>query len=506
MNFKKLENLKCNKVLDIGAFKGNWSKSMKQIYPNAEFTLIEPINYSELNEWSNVFYEIISDSIKETNWYQKKNTGDSLFKEKTKIFEDCETLVKKTTTLDDLFPNEIFDFIKIDVQGAEIPVLKGGERLIQKASYMLLELPFMGEYNESVPSLLEHLKYINDIGFEVLDIIENHEIKIDSVHKFTIQIDILFVKKEIYPHEKAILHSHLLSNFEREHVVNYIKAMKQKQIFNVIDIGGSADYTNWSHSVIDYIVDINPPSCESHIKYFKLNVNFESQWEELKKYVEKNGKFDFCIASHIIEDISMPEVLIKNLPKIAKEGFIGIPSKYRELSKLNNEFLGYIHHRWIYTFENKGLKAYPKLNFIDTTDFLQRIGNNSDNMFDLSFFWENDISLSIMNDNYVGPTQSAAINCYKNLISDDTDTITQNCYHINKIKNYTTLSNPDLIPMRIKIPFFSKDATFYENILFMENLNYVPYNVQAINDFDIDIIFVNKESQYIDLVENIIMT
>ena len=71
MDFQRLKNLDCNNILDIGAYKGNWSKSMRVLYPNANFTLIEPIKYSELDEWSNVYNEIVSDSIKETKWYQK---------------------------------------------------------------------------------------------------------------------------------------------------------------------------------------------------------------------------------------------------------------------------------------------------------------------------------------------------------------------------------------------------------------------------------------------------
>ena len=176
-------------ILDIGANKGKWSLEIKKkVFPKAEYTLIEAIDYEELEKLSvkhdNINYKnILLDEIERlVTWYEKRNTGDSLFKENTGYFDDCKEIKRSTTTLDLVFnKNEVFELIKIDCQGAEIPILKGGNRLIQKSSVIILEVPFMGEYNIGAPNFYEHINYMENIGYRVFDIVELHRVDNISV-------------------------------------------------------------------------------------------------------------------------------------------------------------------------------------------------------------------------------------------------------------------------------------------------------------------------------------
>ena len=185
-------------ILDIGANKGKWTLEIKKkIFPKAEYTLIEAIDYEELDKLSdkhdNINYKnILLDEIEHfVTWYEKRNTGDSLFKENTGYFDDCKEIKRSATTLDLVFnKNEVFELIKIDCQGAEIPILKGGNRLIQKSSVIILEVPFMGEYNIGAPNFYEHINYMENIGYRVFDIVELH--RVDNI---LIQIDIIFIKQ-----------------------------------------------------------------------------------------------------------------------------------------------------------------------------------------------------------------------------------------------------------------------------------------------------------------------
>lgn len=186
------------KILDIGANKGKWSLEIKKkVFPKAEYTLIEAIDYEELEKlrikYDNINYKnILLDEIEHlVTWYEKRNTGDSLFKENTGYFDDCKEIKRSTTTLDLVFnKNEVFELIKIDCQGAEIPILKGGNRLVQKSSVIILEVPFMGEYNIGAPNFYEHINYMENIGYRVFDIVELH--RVDNI---LIQIDIIFIKQ-----------------------------------------------------------------------------------------------------------------------------------------------------------------------------------------------------------------------------------------------------------------------------------------------------------------------
>ena len=185
-------------ILDIGANKGKWSLEIKKkVFPKAEYTLIEAIDYEELDKLSdkhdNINYKnILLDEIEHfVTWYEKRNTGDSLFKENTGYFDDCKEIKRSATTLDLVFnKNEVFELIKIDCQGAEIPILKGGNSLVQKSSVIILEVPFMGEYNIGAPNFYEHINYMENIGYRVFDIVELH--RVDNI---LIQIDIIFIKQ-----------------------------------------------------------------------------------------------------------------------------------------------------------------------------------------------------------------------------------------------------------------------------------------------------------------------
>tara|TARA_B100000676_G_scaffold149888_1_gene148101 strand:- start:492 stop:1154 length:663 start_codon:yes stop_codon:yes gene_type:complete len=185
-------------ILDIGANKGKWTLEIKKkVFSKAEFTLIEAIDYEELEKLSlkhdNINYKnILLDEIEHlVTWYEKRNTGDSLFRENTGYFDDCKEIKRTTTTLDKVFQkNEVFELIKIDCQGAEIPILKGGNILVQKSSVIILEVPFMGEYNIGAPNFYEHINYMENIGYRVFDIVELH--RVDNI---LIQIDIIFIKK-----------------------------------------------------------------------------------------------------------------------------------------------------------------------------------------------------------------------------------------------------------------------------------------------------------------------
>ena len=203
--FDKLATLK-NKgyypdtVLDIGAYHGNWTNSMRTIYETSNYLLFEAIDYSELNQFRNsnikVFNVLLNDKSEEVNWYQMKNTGDYIFREKTHHFTNCEAIKRQTIDLDTfVVQNNLLQdakniFIKIDCQGAEIPILKGASSILNRTDFIVLEMPLFGQYNEGVPTFLDHISYMDSIGFVPYDIIDTH-----YINGFNMQIDMLFINK-----------------------------------------------------------------------------------------------------------------------------------------------------------------------------------------------------------------------------------------------------------------------------------------------------------------------
>ena len=162
----KARGYKPDIIFDIGAHIGSWSAQMMNIYNDSNYILYEPIDYVELNVFNNFdnvikYNELLYDKIEEVKWYELRNTGDSIFKEKTHHFVDCSYVMRKTIDLDShLLNNKInFEkinniFIKIDSQGSEIPILRGAKPILDKTDFILLEIPFFGQYNEGVPTFL----------------------------------------------------------------------------------------------------------------------------------------------------------------------------------------------------------------------------------------------------------------------------------------------------------------------------------------------------------------
>jgi FkbM family methyltransferase len=174
---------------------------MKSIYDNSKYYLFEGIDYNELNQFSNnndikVYNVLLNDKIELVDWYEMKNTGDSIFKEKSYHFKNCEPIKRETIDLNThILQNNILQdskniLIKIDCQGAEIPILKGATSILEKTDFIILEIPLFGQYNEGVPNFLEHISFMDSIGFVTYDIIDTH-----YINGFNMQVDVLFINK-----------------------------------------------------------------------------------------------------------------------------------------------------------------------------------------------------------------------------------------------------------------------------------------------------------------------
>lgn len=176
-------------ILDIGGYKGIWTRSVQQEFPHASFSIVEPNHHPELKDMP-VFYEVLSSEVKQVPWYSNMTTGDSLYKENTTHYANIIPSYRTTTTLDILFPTQRFDFVKIDCQGAELDILRGGKHLIEQTEVILLECSFACEYNKGAPKFVDYITYLDSIGFSVFDITEFHR-----ANNVLIQIDILFLRK-----------------------------------------------------------------------------------------------------------------------------------------------------------------------------------------------------------------------------------------------------------------------------------------------------------------------
>ncbi len=187
-------------IIDIGAHHGNWTSTVRQFWSNSKYILFEAIDYPQLDRFvydGNVrVYKniILNDVQKEVDWYQLCNTGDSMFKENTGYFSGVAPMKRMSYPLQDILPINMFFgesvFLKIDCQGAEIPIIKGmSAAMLAYIDFILLEIPVFGQYNQGTPGFAEHIQFMSSIGYTVFDISELH-----SVANFTVQADVIFIK------------------------------------------------------------------------------------------------------------------------------------------------------------------------------------------------------------------------------------------------------------------------------------------------------------------------
>ena len=157
--------------------------------------------------------------------------------------------------------------------------------------------------------------------------------------------------------------------------------LKTKKFNTVIDFGGSVDL--WAKDYVTHLVDIACPDNFPEKNFLKCDLDYDEDWGALESLCEQNGKFDFAICSHVLEDLNAPYVFCKKISKIAKAGYIAMPFKGSEFSFFERcypssnplkGYMGYHHHRWIdqwckFPSELTGYPPHWEINFLWEDDF-----------------------------------------------------------------------------------------------------------------------------------------
>jgi len=164
-------------ILDVGANTGTFSLVSK-FYPNTKWHLFEPDPFNvsllkeniEVNDIENVtvYEEALSDTVGECilNICPNHRGLNTIGKEVKRFSQDeTEEYLVKTNTIDNLFIDTKIDLIKIDTEGSEYDIIKGGIETIRKYKPKILM-----EYNAGNMSQCGHTpeklnELINKIGY-----------------------------------------------------------------------------------------------------------------------------------------------------------------------------------------------------------------------------------------------------------------------------------------------------------------------------------------------------
>ena len=162
-------------IYDIGSCVLNWVKEAKKLWPTAKYILFDAYDKVEflykdydyhigvLSDKDNKFVKFYqSDEHPGGNSYYKEvgsNLSNNIFTEEKAVYKLCKTL--DTVVREKGFPSP--DLIKMDVQGSEMDIIKGGRNTISKCEHLIVELQD-SIYNLGAPLADKTLPYIESLG------------------------------------------------------------------------------------------------------------------------------------------------------------------------------------------------------------------------------------------------------------------------------------------------------------------------------------------------------
>lgn len=176
---KTIYNFEPKVIYDIGSCVLHWYNIAHIIWPEAEIWCFEG------NEECKVIYDekginynigLLSDEDnKEVKYYycNEHPGGNSYYQEIGSINSKNDFInykVKYTSKLDTVCENKKIpppDLVKIDVQGAEMDVIKGGINNILKTKHLIVEMQHT-EYNKGAPKVDITKPFIESLGFKCI--------------------------------------------------------------------------------------------------------------------------------------------------------------------------------------------------------------------------------------------------------------------------------------------------------------------------------------------------
>ena len=135
----------------------------------------------------------------------------------------------------------------------------------------------------------------------------------------------------------------------------------------VIDVGGGAAACPRADWIIDAISfeeqggllkdqDQRSPARFSRDTWVQFDICNHNRWPF------EDNQFDFAVCSHLLEDVRDPIWVCSKISRIAKAGYIEVPSRMIEQSKgiEHPSYAGYYHHRWLVSVDEGKLEFRHK--------------------------------------------------------------------------------------------------------------------------------------------------
>jgi FkbM family methyltransferase len=183
-------------IYDIGASEGRWAMEAFKLWPRAKIIGFEPnasrIPSLERLAKSNRQFSFYSCFLGQTNGivtYQDQGDQTSLY-----LTEGPSTVQAPMRRLDDIATDKTLpapDFVKLDVQGAELDVLRGGKESLKNAEVVLAEVSLY-PLGRDMPIVSDVLSWIGEEEFVLYDVVSMMRRESDDA---LLQMDFVFLRR-----------------------------------------------------------------------------------------------------------------------------------------------------------------------------------------------------------------------------------------------------------------------------------------------------------------------
>lgn len=204
-----LQNLGIKTFVDAGSHIGPFAFSMRDLYPQAEIYSFEPLPECFAKLQANLypfghfkaFNVALGDRQEDTTFYQSSFSESSSLLEMSSIHKTAfpftaenKAVPVKMARLDDFLAEMQLErplFLKLDVQGYELQVLKGAEELLHSVDYLMVEVSFKELYKGQA-RFDEIYQFLKETGFEYTGSLDPLLSPLDGS---ILQTDAIFIRK-----------------------------------------------------------------------------------------------------------------------------------------------------------------------------------------------------------------------------------------------------------------------------------------------------------------------
>lgn len=185
-------------IIDVGASDGRWTREVQQLYPQANYLCVEPRRecLPALNALSGniTIATVLVGACEDEIEFFGHDLQSSVYRNTRGEIYGAPS-VQHITTLDAIcqHKNVFPDYLKVDVQGHELEVIKGAFQTIERYRPIIqLETNLMQFYH-GIPVFHEVIAYMASIGYVAYDFTDGLRRTLDQALG---NIDVIFVPED----------------------------------------------------------------------------------------------------------------------------------------------------------------------------------------------------------------------------------------------------------------------------------------------------------------------